>query len=224
MCTDLLTPTACIADVGCDHGYLSIYLLEKGFAKSVIAMDLREKPLEKAKENAIIFHVEDKISFLLCDGVEKLEKGSVDCVVCAGMGGDTIAGIMARCSWAKSQEIDWILQAQTSGNDLRRWLGENEFTIVEEKLVEENGFLYGALKARYGGGKKPSPAQEYVSDALLASDSPLLGTYLEKLARSMKHTVMGISQSQEGSHTEKLKYYATALRAIEEMRRIYDNG
>ena len=134
-----------MADVGCDHGYLGIHLLQEGTAAFVAALDLRSGPLAKARQNAVRFGMADRMFFAVCDGLEALEAGTVDTVVCAGMGGDTIAKILDRCPWAGDERLSLILQPQSSGNDLRRWLGENGFSILREPLVRDGGFLYTAF-------------------------------------------------------------------------------
>ena len=75
------------ADVGCDHGYVSIYLVQRGIAKSVIAMDVRKGPLSAAGANISEYGLEDLISTRLSDGVKELEKGEANAIVIAGMGG-----------------------------------------------------------------------------------------------------------------------------------------
>ena len=151
-CGEMVPPGARVADVGCDHGYLGIHLLQEGKASVVAAMDLRREPLETARRNAARFGTEDRMQFAVCDGLGAMGAGFVDTVICAGMGGDTIAKILSDCSWSRDPSVTWILQPQSSGNDLRRWLGENGYRIVRERLVQDGGFLYSAMEVRWGGG------------------------------------------------------------------------
>ncbi len=217
LCTALVPEGARVADVGADHGYLGIALLLSGRATHVVASDLREKPLSKARQNAAQFGVADRMTFLLCDGLEEVQPEQVDTIVCAGMGGDTIAYILSRCEWVKESRPRLILQPQTSGNDLRRFLGENGFSIRQEQLVEDGGFLYFAMEAVYGGGVPLTPGQQYVSPQLLASGSPLLPKYLCRVEESLVKTVAGISRASY-SELDRLRYYETALREVREMR------
>ncbi|HJC08746.1 MAG TPA: class I SAM-dependent methyltransferase, partial [Candidatus Gemmiger stercorigallinarum] len=107
---ELCRPGLPVADVGCDHGYLGIYLVQQGIARTVAAMDLRREPLETARRNAQRFGTAEQMTFTVCDGLTCLEAGQVDTVACAGMGGDTIAGILEACPWFKDEEVTWILQ------------------------------------------------------------------------------------------------------------------
>ena len=93
-CTSMLTPGCRVADIGTDHGYLAIHLLQSGVASSVVAADLREQPLAKARRNARRYGVTDRLRFVLSDGLSKIEPGEADTVICAGMGGDCIIHIL----------------------------------------------------------------------------------------------------------------------------------
>jgi len=214
-----------VADVGCDHGYLGIYLLQSGRASFVHASDLREMPIQKAMQNALRYGVADQMRFSRADGLAAMEAGDVDTVVCAGMGGDLIAQILNAAPWVK-EGCTLILQPQSSGNDLRRWLGEHGYSILKERLVRDGGFLYAVMTVRFGGGMPPSPGRQYASDALLASDDPLLAPYLTRIVRSLKNTVAGISKGVTEEDRKKLAYYGAAyeelaaiLRAQEERGR-----
>lgn len=222
LCAQMVPQGSKVADVGCDHGYLSIFLLRSGIAAQVVAADLRPMPLNAARRNAKRFGVADQIRFVLGDGLKPVEKGEVDCVVCAGMGGDTIAGILAACPWVKSDACTLVLQPQSSGNDLRRWLGENRYIIERELPVLDGGRLYTAMKVRYGGGTPVSPGHEYASQALLDGGGALVGDYLRRISVSLKKNIEGLQKSQLEDRRAQLPFYETALREIEEMREAHD--
>jgi len=212
-CAEEVAPGARVADVGCDHGYLAIYLLDSGRASFVHASDLREQPIKKAMENALRFGVADRMRFSRADGLAAVGPGTVDTVVCAGMGGDLIARIIEAAPWVK-ENCTLILQPQSSGNDLRRYLGEHGFSITKERLVRDGGFLYAVMTARFGGGTPVSPGRQYASDALLASPDPLLASYLSRIERSLRATVAGIAQGVTEEDRKKLAYYGAALEEI----------
>ena len=92
-CCDFVHPGDRIADVGCDHGYLSIHLLLNGIARSAIASDLRKGPLESAIANAEKYGVRDRMEFYLSDGVAAIPR-DFDTLVCAGMGAHTMISIL----------------------------------------------------------------------------------------------------------------------------------
>ena len=220
-CAEKVHMGARAADIGCDHGYLSIELLSSGKASFVHACDLREQPLKKAMENALRFRVADRMRFSQADGLRAVDPNQVDTIVCAGMGGDLIAQIVSECVWLRDEKYRLILQPQSSGNDLRRNLSRLGFGIEEESLVEDGGFLYQVMVVRYGNAMELTPGQQYCSPQLLASGDPLLERYFERILHALTLTVEGIRRSSEAH--EKLRYYETALNEVQEMRKNYDS-
>lgn len=214
LCASMVPHGARVADVGTDHGYLPIYLLKNNICTQVIAADLREKPLQTARDNAALYGTSAQTSFLLSDGLEKLAPDSFDTLVCAGMGGDCIANILNSTKWIFDSRYTLILQPQSSGNDLRRWLGAHGFAIEEERLVQDGRFLYAAMKVRYGGGRCFTPGEQYASPALLDSGDSLLLPYLTRIEKSLQSTVAGIARGDTDEDRQKLAYYSAALAEI----------
>lgn len=221
-CASMIAPGARVADIGTDHGYLGIYLLQNGICPHVLAADLRQQPLEKARANAALFGVTDRMDFVLSDGLREISPDAADTVVCAGMGGDLIALILTACAWIKDEKYTLILQPQSGGQDLRRWLGENGFSMEAETLVRDGGFLYTVMRVRYGTGMTLTPGQQYVSPRLLESGSELLPAYLDRICTALRKTVAGLQRAAEPD-SEKLRYYEQALTEVEEMRKCYVN-
>ena len=142
-----------VCDIGCDHGYLAIYLRLNTLAKNVIAADLNELPLKRAKANIEKLKA-DNIDLRLCDGLSGINKDEVDTVIIAGMGGNVIAGIIDRCDFAKSEGLTFILQPTTSAEALREFLCLNGFEITSETVVYENNKLYSVMVIKFTGGIK----------------------------------------------------------------------
>jgi len=223
-CASMVPQGAKVADIGCDHGYLGIWLLKEGVASRVSACDLREKPLEKARQNAASFGTADRMTFHVADGLSALDPASVDTIVCAGMGGDCIAHILSEAPWVWDPAYTLILQPQTSGNDLRRYLGENGFTIEKEDLAQDGGFLYFTMRVRYGGGRPLTPGEQYLSRPLLACGSDLLPAYFDRILSALEQTVAGIDRSRKPEKRAQLPYYQRALEEVREMREQYDRS
>lgn len=217
-CGAQVPPDSRVADIGCDHGYLSIHLLQTGRAVFSHACDLREQPLKKAMENALRHGVAEKMRFSRADGLHAVDPEQIDVVVCAGMGGDLIAHILSEAPWLKNEKYCLILQPQSSGQDLRRFLSQEGFGIEGEALVEDGGFLYNVITARYGAPTPLSPGQQYCPPPLLESGEALLPRYLERIEGSLAATVESFSRAARPVPEEKLKYYRTALAEIQEMK------
>lgn len=216
-CAGFISPGSRVADIGTDHGYLGIYLLNQGIASHVIAADLRESPLRNAVANAEKYGTAAQMTFRCCDGLTAIEPDEIDTVVCAGMGADCIVDILTAAPWLKDPQYRLVLQPQSSGQALRRWLPEQGFSILRETLLEENRFLYTVLEAQYSGEcVTPTPGRQFVTPQLLESGSPMLARYLDRLLGSMEKTVAGLKKGAD--EPEKLRYYEIALQEIREMR------
>ena len=219
-CASMVQPGSRVADIGTDHGYLGIYLLQSGAARHVIACDLRKDPLENARRNAKLFGVDGKMELRLSDGLEKIRPDEVDTVVMAGMGGDLIQKILSQCPWRKREGLQFILQPQSAGNVLRRWLCEDGFEIQREEPVQDGHFLYTVMDIRQGEPAPLTPGTEYASPALLASGSPLVGNYLARVENALQETVRGLTNAEK-QRPERLAYFGQALLEIQEMRKNY---
>ena len=123
-CCEFIKQGDRVADIGCDHGYLSIHLLKSGIAASVIAADINPMPLDSARKNAAKYEVSDKITFCLSDGVQSIPR-DFDTLVCAGMGADTMISILNAAPWLKDSKYRLILQCQSRRPELRQYLYEN---------------------------------------------------------------------------------------------------
>ena len=219
-CASMVQPGSRVADIGTDHGYLGIYLLQSGAARHVIACDLRKDPLENARRNAKLFGVDGEMELRLSDGLEKILPDEVDTVVMAGMGGDLIQKILSQCPWRKREGLQFILQPQSAGNVLRRWLCEDGFEIRREEPVQDGHFLYTVMDIRQGEPAPLTPGTEYASPALLASGSPLVGNYLARVETALQETVRGLTNAEK-QRPERLAYFGQALLEIQEMRKNY---
>lgn len=219
-CASMVQPGSRVADIGTDHGYLGIYLLQSGAARHVIACDLRKDPLENARRNAKLFGVDGAMELRLSDGLEKILPDEVDTVVMAGMGGDLIQKILSQCPWRKREGLQFILQPQSAGNVLRRWLCEDGFEIQREEPVQDGHFLYTVMDIRQGEPAPLTPGTEYASPALLASGIPLVGNYLARVENALQETVRGLTNAEK-QRPERLAYFGQALLEIQEMRKNY---
>lgn len=191
-CCDFVHPGDRVADVGCDHGYLGIYLLSHGIARSVIASDINEMPLESARHNASKYGVADKMSFHLCGGVRHLPH-NFDVLVLAGMGADTIMSILNDAPWLQDKKYRLILQCQSKRSDLRRYLHARGYAIRREALAQDGKFLYPVMEVAYDPTIEMTEADYYITPALRRSGSPLLADFLDHVINGMQKSVNGLA-------------------------------
>ena len=223
LCAQLVPPGARVADIGTDHGYLGLHLLQTGRAARVLAADLRPQPLQTAKLHAAKFGFAGQMDFRLSNGLAQIDPDEADTIICAGMGGDLIVEILSACPWLHGRNYTLILQPQSAGQELRRWLGEHAFAIECEQLVQDGKFLYTVLRAHPGPGMPLTPGAQDVSPWLRQSASPLLGAYLQRIETALRRSVEGLTAA-EHPRPERLAYYRQALEEVEEMRNNYENS
>lgn len=176
------------ADVGTDHGYLPVWLILNGVAASAIAADLREGPLGRARQTAAHWGVEGKLSFRLCDGLAGIAPEEADTVAIAGMGGDTIAGILGAAPWTREPGKLLLLQPMTAQPELRQWLGENGYAIRAERVAREGKRLYCVLTVEGGTMPPLTPGELWAGRQ---SADPLRGEYLDCIAGKVRRTLDG---------------------------------
>ena len=169
-CCAFVHPGDRIADVGCDHGYLSIHLLTNGIAASAIASDLREGPLQSARDNAAKFGVHEKIEFCLSDGVQNIPR-DFDTLVCAGMGAHTMISILESAPWLQDSRYRMILQCQIKTPMLRQYLTEHGWHIQQEAVLRDGKFLYTVMEVVFDPNQpRLTPGQCYISPMLSGED------------------------------------------------------
>ena len=169
-CCAFVRPGDRIADVGCDHGYLSIHLLTNGIAASAIASDLREGPLQSARDNAAKFGVHEKIEFCLSDGVQNIPR-DFDTLVCAGMGAHTMISILESAPWLQDPRYRMILQCQIKTPMLRQYLTEHGWYIQQEAVLRDGKFLYTVMEVVFDPNlPRLTPGQCYISPVLSGED------------------------------------------------------
>ena len=165
----LITKNKTVADIGTDHGYLPIYLAKEGLAEKIIACDLRQKPLERGKKNAVDLMCAGKIDFRLSDGLEALGSGEADTVVICGMGGFAIQKILVKAleTGKIPAETDFVLSPHTDRESLSRFLFETGFYIQEEILLHEKAAYYILWKCTFDGEKRSSDDMIHAYGGLL---------------------------------------------------------
>lgn len=197
----LVTPGYTLADVGTDHGYIPIYLLQQKKIPAAIAMDINEGPLERAKEHIALYGLEPYIQTRLSDGVAALTPGEVDAVLIAGMGGGLVMHILKDGEKVCQAAKELILQPQSEIERVREFLEEEGYAILAEDMVLEDGKFYPMMKVQYQGkcaqkyAEESQTASKALSTAenvevwklsnlygglLLQNRHPVLKTYLEK--------------------------------------------
>ena len=146
---DCIDKQAAVADIGADHGYLPVYLAQTGLACRIIASDISAGSLDTARRNAARFNVTDKIEFFHAAGLDCVTHNDVDTIVIAGVGGETILGILTDAPWtveaSAKGKLKLILQPQTKLDVLKSFLHDNDYTLTKQVTVRDRGREYTVL-------------------------------------------------------------------------------
>lgn len=146
-------------DIGTDHGYLPVFLVQSGKTERAVAADIAPFPLSKAESVIKENQLQDKIKTVLCDGLAKIELEFPCDIAIAGMGGDTICSIIDEKPELKNQAARLILQPMTKQYELRKYLVKSGFEITEEHLAKD-GKIYQIICAAWDGRKRDVPDEE----------------------------------------------------------------
>lgn len=183
-----------VIDVGTDHGALPVALARRGYPGALFASDLRPGPLDAARRTAGEAGLEGRISFLLCDGLALCDPEAVDTIVIAGMGGDTVCGILDRAEWCMDARYLLVLQPMTRAEVLRYWLVNNGFAILTERLVREGDTVYTVLSARFGGCTLLSDAELYTGAFAQTEGQEAWPLFLRQQLRRFEKMLLGLRQ------------------------------
>ena len=215
-----------LADVGCDHAYLPILLVQQGRMKQAIAMDVNEGPLQRASEHIKQETLGAYIQTRLSNGLEKLTPGEADAVIIAGMGGSLTIDILTRGEAVVRMLDQLILEPQSELSAVRAFLRENDYFIEAEDLVLEDGKYYPILRVLPKTSSdvtvfsRKSDLSLGVLDAyghrMLAEHHPVLQSFLNKEKRQCEQILAGLPA--EDSESERI-----ALRRAELAEQIARN-
>ena len=213
-----------VADVGTDHAYIPIMLRERGYSGRIIATDINEGPLKKARIGLLNAGFEESVELILCDGLDGCEPDCVDTVIVAGMGGDTINGIIDRAEWTYKPGIKLILQPVTKPEILRYWLVNNSYQITDEQLVKENGTIYQIICAEIAEPVKYSDAELFVGKYEKICSSEHFAEQIDIHIKRFKAAVGGLCKAERTGLDAWLEINKSILNELIEMRRCYDDN
>ncbi len=214
---NFVTPGSRVADIGTDHGYLAIDLVETELASFVIASDKNQGPYEAAQRTVHEHRLtSEQISVRLGDGLQVLKPGEVDTVCIAGMGGELMTEILGASPLVLKQVKTLILQPMNQAADLRRWLYRHYWHIADETLAVDNGRIYEIIKAERGRQKMPEPLLLEIGPVIWEKKQPLLRHHIESLLFAQRRVKAGMEKSEEASKTKKYRDVVKRIAELEE--------
>lgn len=204
---NMVPPCRQAADVGTDHGFVPITLVEQGIAGRAIAMDVRPGPLARAESHIREHGLTQQIETRLSDGLAALKPGEADVVIIAGMGGGLILRILEEGRRLWDSMDAFILSPQSDIDQVRRYLRENGLTIAKENMLREDGKYYVVMKAAHGAASEESYIYDKYGRRLIEEAHPVLAEYLNREEQKIKDILKQLSHTP----TSKSEARAEAL-------------
>lgn len=215
---DLVPRNAVLADIGTDHGFLPIYLLQRDQIKYAVAADLRAGPLSKAGANAAKYGLSDRMELRLCDGLSAIHPEDADTISIAGMGGETIAQILNAAPWTKDGKHKLLLQPMTSTYDLREFLSEQGYTILLEHLNREDRRIYVTMEVAAGTCVPYSVGEKWAGRQWKGMESPIRTEYLDMMLFRAKRALEGLEKSVCPDDVPRKELLQTIVPQVEQLR------
>lgn len=192
-----------VADIGTDHGYIPVYLLNNNKIDYAILADVNKGPLDNAKKEVKHNNLEDKVDLRLGSGLEVLNENEVDEVIIAGMGGILISELL-EAKKSISHTVDkLILQPMQAQGELRKYLYNNGYEILNEVLVKEDFRIYEIIEAKYTGKNTNIENDIYyeIGKKLIDNKDELLTEFINKKINAYE----GIINKLEGKTGEAIE-------------------
>lgn len=232
--TELLNKHHTVADIGCDHGFISIDLIRKKKAEYCIAMDVNEGPIERAKENIEIYGMSTYVQTRLSDGAKKLSYLSsgrleADAAVIAGMGGKLTIKIMEDSLNKFMAMEEFILQPQSELAKVREYLQRRNFIILAEDMVEEEGKFYPMMKVSFCHDHTFEEKEEqelffHYGELLLTLKHPVLYRFLKKEEKLYEEIYSKLNEKETDKTVKRLEEIKKQLILIRKGLSWYNNG
>lgn len=135
-----VNPLDQVIDVGCDHALLDIFLVQSKIVNHIYVSDVNQNALDNGKNNIEKYELQNNITPVLSYGIEKINNFDVDTIIISGMGSKTIIDILSSPNLNKIYKL--ILQSNNNYGDLRRFLKEKNYKIIEEEIVKDGKKTY----------------------------------------------------------------------------------
>lgn len=206
-----------VADIGTDHGYIPLYLVENKISSFVIACDVNEKPLESARKNIAGFGYEDSIETRLSNGLIALKPGEVDTVIIAGMGGLLVKEILEASKELVGTIDRFILQPMQAQEELRRYLVDNGFKIAKDILVQEEHRIYEVLVAEKGVQRIQDEIEFEIGFQLKENSLPLSAAFIQRKIDATERMLNQLQSADEATIKDK---YHEAKNKLNKLREV----
>ncbi|MBQ9414391.1 MAG: SAM-dependent methyltransferase [Clostridia bacterium] len=209
----MVRPGGVVADIGTDHAYLPVHLVQTGRCARAIASDIGEGPAAAARRTVEAAGLHDRIDVRIGDGLSTLQPWEAADIVIAGMGGETIVSILQAASWVRDESADGrlLLQPMSRVETLHRYLLTAGFMIDEEHVIEDGRHLYVAMRTHFAAAAPPSDELAFYRGGLTTEEGR---PFFAKEARRLLQKAEGARRT--GQEETAAGYEQLAARLCEE--------
>ncbi|WP_250674236.1 class I SAM-dependent methyltransferase [Paraclostridium ghonii] len=208
-----------VADIGTDHGYIPVYLLKNKKIDFAILADVNKGPLENAKKEVRHNKLEDKVDLRLGSGIEVLNENEVDQIIIAGMGGILISELLEAKKIVAQNAQKLILQPMQAQSELRKYLYENGYEVINELLVKEDFRIYEIIEAKYTGKQTEVRDKIYyeVPNKLIENKDELLVEFINKKINAYENIIKKLEGKSGESIEAKRKETVKVIEKLKEL-------
>jgi tRNA (adenine22-N1)-methyltransferase len=216
-------PGQVVADIGTDHAYIPIYLVQSGNSQKAIATDIHDGPYRIARDRVNVCGLQDKIDVRKGDGFRPVKAGEAQVAVLAGMGGITIRDILCQSPQVVNSLKQLVLQPMTAPEEVRRWLAENGWKLDNECIIKEDENYYQIISAVKGTQiwpEKKSSLLWHLGSAVVARGDFVILEYIEKLITVNRKLLAELGQLDTPKGKARIKELEQQIDEMEELREI----
>lgn len=211
-----------LADVGTDHGYIPIYLIQQKKVPSAIAMDIRTGPLHRAEEHIRQQELGAYIETRLSDGVFALKQNEADTVLIAGMGGGLMKRILLEGEEVLQTVSELVLQPQSEVTQVRRFLCHHGYMITQEDMIEEDGKYYPMMKAIHQTATEEQELFFRYGRMLLEGKHPVLYRFLLMEQKAWESVLLRLGQTKTPKARQREQEIKQELKQVEAALQYYE--
>ncbi len=206
-------PAARIADIGTDHAYLPINLVQTRRASYAVATDIAPGPLDMARKNVEKFGLSKYIELRLGDGLSVIDAHEADDIFICGMGGIVMSEMINAAPWLKLGGKRLILQPMTRAYELRRYLYLNGYSIITEHAVSDANHVYTVMCCEYGG-RVSNDELLFFTGGLDPENDPCARLYLEKVYADVSNRLIGAAVTFDRDKKDCLTYVRNEIKRM----------
>ncbi|WP_125768052.1 tRNA (adenine(22)-N(1))-methyltransferase [Companilactobacillus furfuricola] len=201
----MVDQNARLADIGSDHAYLPVELVNNQVINFAIAGEVAEGPRDRSLEDIKKYQLADKIDVRLGDGLAVIKPADkIDTVVIAGMGGILISDILTRATPDQLANVQTLILQPNIGEPLvRQWLIKHHFAIVDEDIVEDEHHIYEIIKANFQNEIEPLSEAEILMGPVLMQKKSM--TFAQKWSHKLQNYRNAVTNMQHAKKIDQAK-------------------